>query len=73
MRTLLEGLRKHLNPRGRVLLAYGSVDGIRTLMRMTRERNMSAEVIGDDRDLDELEEEFLPGMLLEVKIAPVEP
>ncbi len=73
MRTLLEGLRQHLNPGGRVLLAYGSVDGIRTLMRMAREMNMTAEVIGDDRDLDELEEEFLPGMLLEVKMAPAEP
>ncbi len=73
MRTLLEGLRKHLNPGGRVLLAYGSVDGIRTLMRMAREMNMTTEVTGDGRDLDELEEEFLPGMLLEVKIAPAEP
>ena len=73
MRTLLEGLRKHLNPGGRILLAYGSVDGIRTLMRMARERNMTTEVIGDSRDLDELEEEFLPGMLLEVKIAQPEP
>ena len=36
MRTLLEGLRQHLNPGGGVLLAYGSVDGIRTLMRMAR-------------------------------------
>ena len=73
MRTLLEGLRKHLNPGGRVLLAYGSVDGIRTLMRMAREMNMTTEATGDGRDLDELEEEFLPGMLLEVKIAPAEP
>ena len=72
MRTLLEGLRQHLNPGGRVLLAYGSVDGIRTLMRMAREMNMTTEVTGDGRDLDELEEEFLPGMLVEVKVAPAE-
>ena len=72
LRTLLEGLRKHLNPGGRVLLAYGSLDGIRTLMRMARERNMTTEVIGDGRNLDELEEEFLPGMLIEVKMTPHE-
>lgn len=70
MRTLLEGLGKHLNPGGRVLLAYGSVDGIRTLTRMAGEMNMTTKVIGDDRNLDELEEEFLPGMLIEVKVSP---
>ena len=69
MRTLLEGLGKHLNPGGRVLLAYGSVDGIRTLMRMAGEMNMTTKVIGDDRNLDELEEEFLPGMLIEVEVS----
>ncbi len=72
MRTLLEGLRKHLNPGGRVLLAYGSVDGIRTLMRMAGEMNMTTKMIGDDRNLDELEEEFLPGMLIEVEVSPSE-
>ena len=73
LRSLLEGIRQHLNPRGRVLLAYGSVNGIRTLMRMAGEMNMTTEIIGDDRNLDEMEEEFLPGMLIEVKAIPSGP
>lgn len=68
LRTLLEGVRQHLNPGGRVLLAYGSVDGIRALMRMAREMNMTTQVIDDDRNFDELDDEFLPGMLVEVKV-----
>ena len=73
LRTLLEGVRKHLNPGGRVLLAYGSVSGIRTLMRMAREMDMTTEVIGDDRNLADLDDEFLPGMLIEVRPIPSEP
>ena len=66
MRSLLEGLREHLNPGGTALLAYGSVSGIRALLRMSSEMKLKAEIL-DERDLDELEEEFLPGMLIEVK------
>ena len=56
-----------------MLLAYGSVDGIRTLMRMARELNMTTEIIDDDRDLADLDDEFLPGMLIEVRPIPSEP
>ena len=68
MRTLFEGLPKHLNPGGKVLLAYGSVSGIRMLHKLSAEHGYEIRVIDDDRDLDDLEEEFLPGMLLEVTV-----
>lgn len=68
MRTLFEGLPKHLNPGGKALLAYGSVSGIRTLYELSAEHGYEIRVIDDDRELDNLEEEFLPGMLLEVTV-----
>jgi predicted RNA methylase len=68
MRTLLDGLPTHLRPGGRALLAYGCVDGIRTLQAECARRGYLIRVIDDDRDLDQLPEEFLPGMLLEVTL-----
>lgn len=68
MRTLFEGLPKHLNPGGKALLAYGSVSGIRMLYKLSAEHGYEIRVIDDDRELDDLEEEFLPGMLLEVTV-----
>lgn len=66
MRTLFDGLPNHLNPGGKALLAYGSVSGIRMLYKLSAEKGYDIRVIDDDRNLDDLEEEFLPGMLLEV-------
>lgn len=68
MRTLLDGLPKHLRPGGKVLLAYGCVDGIKTLKIECAKRGYAIRVVDDDRDLDRLPEEFLPGMLLEVTL-----
>jgi SAM-dependent methyltransferase len=68
MRTLFEGLPKHLNRGGKALLAYGSVSGIRMLYKLSAEKGYEIRVIDDDRELDGLEEEFLPGMLLEVTV-----
>lgn len=68
MRTLFEGLPKHLNPGGKALLAYGSVSGIRMLYKLSADHGYEIRVIDDERHLDELEEEFLPGMLLEVSV-----
>lgn len=66
LRSLLSGLRDHLNPGGRALLAYGCVTAIRTIQRLAPEHGLRVRVL-DDRDLDELPEVFLPGMLLEVE------
>jgi release factor glutamine methyltransferase len=68
LRTLLDGLPKHLRPGGKALLAYGCVDGIKTLQAECAKRGYAIRVIDDDRDLDKLPEEFLPGMLLEVTL-----
>lgn len=66
LKSLMEGLPKHLNPGGRVLLAYGSVSSIRTLYTLAEKHGYTVKVIDDDRKLDDLPEEFLPGMTLEV-------
>ncbi|MHC4398772.1 MAG: 50S ribosomal protein L11 methyltransferase [Planctomycetota bacterium] len=63
--SLLEGLRRHLNPGGRALLAYGCVSAVRTVQKIAPEYGLEVRVL-DDRDLDDLPEVFLPGMLLEV-------
>ena len=63
--TLMDGLPAHLNPDGRCLLAYGSVSGVKAVIRESEKRGFKC-IVRDDRNLDELEEEFLPGMLLEV-------
>lgn len=70
LRTLLDGLPKHLKPGGRCLLAYGCVDAIKTLKAECEKRGYPIRVVDDDRDLDKLPEEFLPGMLLEVTLPP---
>jgi len=68
LRTLLDGLPKHLRPGGKALLAYGCVDGIKTLRAECARRGYLIRVVDDDRNLDQLPEEFLPGMLLEVTL-----
>ncbi len=66
MDTLLDGLPLHLKPGGRCLLAYGNVPAIRRLISESEKRGFTVKVL-DDRDLDSLTENFLPGMLLEVR------
>jgi len=65
IRSMLEGFDEHLNPGGVGLLAYGSVSGIRAVLRIAAEVNLKTRIL-DERDLDDLQEEFLPGMLIEV-------
>jgi methylase of polypeptide subunit release factors len=65
MQTLLEGLEQHLAPNGKALLVYGFVDAIRTIKQLARQHNLTVRVL-DDRDLDKLPPEFLPGMTLEI-------
>lgn len=73
MRTLLDGLPKHLRPGGKALLAYGCVDAIKTLRAECARRGYLIRVVDDDRDLDRLPEEFLPGMLLEITLRDRQP
>lgn len=65
LESLLGGVESHLQPRGRCLLAYGCVSGIRKAVERAPHYQLRAE-IRDDRDLDQLPEVFVPGMLIEV-------
>jgi len=64
--SLLDGLPTHLNPGGRCLLAYGHVPAIKLLLSECERRGYEVKIL-DDRELDSLETDFLPGMLVEVR------
>jgi release factor glutamine methyltransferase len=66
MKSLVAGLRQHLAPGGKALLAYGSVTAVRTLFNVCDAENLYVRLL-DERDLDALPEVFLPGMLVEVR------
>ena len=66
MTSFLDGLPNHLNPGGRTFLAYGCVEAIRKLQQESKARNFECLKL-DDRNLDDLPNLFLPGMLLEIK------
>lgn len=65
MTSLLDGFDSHLQPNGRILLAYGCVTAIRLLQKEAARRELTVTIL-DDRSLDDLDELFLPGMLLEI-------
>lgn len=65
MRSMLAGMRDHLKPDGKVLLAYGCVAAIKTTVELGGEFDLAVEIL-DDRGLDSLPEVFLPGILLSV-------
>ncbi|WP_419189691.1 methyltransferase [Stieleria marina] len=67
MDSLLDGLPKHLNPGGRCLLAYGHAPAIVRLRDQAKQRGFDFKIL-DDRKLDELDKDFLPGMLVEIRI-----
>lgn len=66
MDSLLEGLPKRLNAGGRCLLAYGHVPAIRRLKTEAEKRGFEFKQL-DERELDSLPKDFLPGMLIEIR------
>jgi len=62
--SLLSQLAERLNPGGKALLAYGNVTAIRKAIELGRKYDLHVHVL-DDRNIDELPENFLPGMLLQ--------
>jgi SAM-dependent methyltransferase len=63
LRSLLVDARQHLNPGGKLLLAYGSVEAIKASERLCTELKMDM-VILDDRVPAHLPDVFLPGITL---------
>ncbi len=67
--SLLADLRNHLKPGGKALLAYGARPAIAHLQRLADRRQLRVTQL-DDRKLESLEDNFLPGMLLLVEPKP---
>ncbi|MCC9604124.1 methyltransferase domain-containing protein [Stieleria sp. JC731] len=67
MDSILDGLPSRLSPGGRCLLAYGHVPAIERLLSESELRGFQVNVL-DDRKLDDLPENFLPGMLIELRL-----
>lgn len=65
LQSLLSGAKQRLNPGGRMLLAYGCVTAIRKIEELAPQHGLTVRRL-DDRKLSDLEEVFLPGMLLEL-------
>ena len=67
MNSLLDGLPTHLKPGGRCLLAYGHAPAIKLLRDECARRGYEFKIL-DKREIDQLDRDFLPGMLMEVRI-----
>jgi release factor glutamine methyltransferase len=67
MKSLLADARQHLKPGGKLLLAYGCVDAVKTLIALAKTHGFDVVVL-DSRNLDSLPEEFLPGMLVQLEL-----
>jgi methylase of polypeptide subunit release factors len=67
MDSLLEGLPTHLAPGGRCLLAYGHLPAITRLLSRAKDLGFQTEIL-DKRTVDSLPLNFLPGMLIEVRL-----
>ena len=65
--SLLSGARDHLNPDGKMLLAYGCVTAIRRIQMVAKSHGLDCRIV-DDRSLEQLPEVFLPGMLIEITV-----
>jgi tRNA1(Val) A37 N6-methylase TrmN6 len=72
MDSLLDGLPKHLKPGGRCLLAYGHVPAIQRLRVEAKKREYALKVL-DEREIESLSKDFLPGMLVEIRMGTTVP
>ncbi len=69
LRSILIGLKAHLEPGGRAYLVYGCAEAIQYVQHLAPRHNLHVRLL-DNRKLDELPDVFLPGMLLEVTPEP---
>ena len=65
LESILSGLDQHLTANGEAYLAYGCVTAIREIYRRAERHGLQVEKL-DERELDGLENLFLPGMLLKI-------
>ncbi len=72
LRSILAGLKTHLEPGGRAYLVYGCVEAVEYVQRLAPRHDLHVRLL-DNRRLDELPEVFLPGMLIEVTPEPSMP
>jgi methylase of polypeptide subunit release factors len=72
LESILSGARDHLNPDGRLWLAYGCKTAILKIEELAAVAGLTVRRL-DDRSLDDLPELFLPGMLLELRPAKTRP
>lgn len=63
--SLLVDCRAHLNPGGKIYLAYGCVTAIKVIFKLADKYDLEYRVL-DNRNLDDLTEVFLPGMMIEL-------
>jgi release factor glutamine methyltransferase len=64
--SIVRGSKQHLRNGGRIMLVYGSVEAIERLQSLADECEFKA-IVHDDRQLDQLQKLFLPGMLIELR------
>jgi|TARA_B110000495_G_scaffold192071_1_gene195829 release factor glutamine methyltransferase len=65
LESILSGLDQHLTANGEAYLAYGCVAAIREIYRRAERHGLQVVKL-DERELDSLENLFLPGMLLKI-------
>lgn len=69
LESIVVGLPQHLKPGGRCLLSYGSVAGVEKVQALADEHDLQLKIL-DERDLETLAPNFLPGMLIELRVKP---
>lgn len=67
LKSLLAGARSRLRKNGRMWLAYGCVTAIRKVQEVAAAENLNCTIL-DERQLNDLPEVFLPGMLLDISV-----
>ena len=66
--SILRALPERLKPGGRALLAYGHRPAVERILWLASQLDLRTQIL-DDRSLDQLPRDFLPGMLIEVRLA----
>ena len=72
--SILRALPERLKPGGRAWLAYGHRPAVERILSLSAQLGFSARIL-DERPVDQLPRDFLPGMLIEIQlpIAPQRP